>query len=37
MARRRKRVALDADGDFRMLNVEKDRWHLLECLERGSF
>lgn len=30
------RVTLDADGDLRMLNVEKDRWHSLECLESGS-
>lgn len=30
------RVVLDADGDSRMLNVEKDRWHSLECLESGS-
>ena len=30
------RVVLDADGDLRMLNVEKDRWHSLECLESGS-
>ena len=30
------RVFLDADGDLRMLNVEKDRWHSLECLESGS-
>ena len=30
------RVVLDADGDLRMLNVEKDRWHSLECLEIGS-
>ena len=30
------RVVLDADGDPRMLNVEKDRWHSLECLESGS-
>ena len=30
------RVVLDADGDLRMLNVEKDRWHSLESLERGS-
>ena len=30
------RVVLDANGDLRMLNVEKDRWHSLECLERGS-
>ena len=30
------RVVHDADGDLRMLNVEKDRWHSLECLESGS-
>lgn len=30
------RVVMDADGDLRMLNVEKDRWHSLECLESGS-
>ena len=30
------RVVLDADGDLRMLNVEKDRWHSLQCLESGS-
>lgn len=30
------RVTLDADGDSRMLNVEKDRWHSLVCLESGS-
>ena len=30
------RVVLDADGDLRMLNVEKDRWHSVECLESGS-
>ena len=30
------RVALDANGEPRMLNVEKDRWHSLECLESGS-
>ena len=30
------RVTLDANGDLRMLNVEKDRWHSLECLESGS-
>ena len=30
------RVVLDDDGDLRMLNVEKDRWHSLECLESGS-
>ena len=30
------RVTLDANGDLRMLNVEIDRWHSLECLESGS-
>lgn len=30
------RVVLDADGDPGMLNVEKDRWHSLVCLESGS-
>ena len=30
------RVVLDADGDLRMLNVEKDRWHSLESLESGT-
>ena len=30
------RVTLDADGEPRMLNVEKDRWHSLVCLESGS-
>lgn len=29
-------VVLDAGGELRMLNVEKDRWHSLECLESGS-
>ena len=29
-------VILDANGEQRMLNVEKDRWHSLECLESGS-
>lgn len=27
---------LRSDGELRMLNVEKDRWHSLECLESGS-
>lgn len=26
-------IMLDANGDIRMLNVERDRWHSLECLE----
>ena len=30
------RVVLDANGWPRMLNVEKNRWHSLECLESGS-
>ena len=29
-------VVLDANGDVRCINVEKGRWHSLECLERGS-
>ena len=27
---------LRSDGEVRMLNVEKDRWHSMECLESGS-
>ena len=30
------RVVLDADGALRCLNVEKGRWHSLECLAPGS-
>jgi cupin fold WbuC family metalloprotein len=30
------RVTLDANGDLRMLNVERDRWHSVVCLEEGS-
>ena len=30
------RIIMDAKGSNRMLNVEKDRWHSLECLESGS-
>ena len=26
-------VTLDADGEVRILNVERDRWHSLVCLE----
>lgn len=29
-------VVLDANGDVRGINVEKGRWHSLECLESGS-
>ena len=29
-------VALDANGDVRCINVEKGRWHSLECLESGN-
>ena len=29
-------VILDANGDIRMLNAERDRWHSLECLESGT-
>lgn len=29
-------VMLDANGDLRCINVEKGRWHSLECLESGS-
>ena len=29
-------VVLDANGDVRCINVEKGRWHSLECLESGS-
>lgn len=30
------RVVLDADEEPRVLNVEKDRWHSLECLTSGA-
>lgn len=30
------RVVLDANGEPRMLNVERDRWHSLVCLAEGS-
>ena len=29
-------VMLDANGDTRCINVEKARWHSLECVESGS-
>lgn len=29
-------VILDANGDLRCINVEKGRWHSLECMESGS-
>lgn len=34
--RETERVVLDADGDLRMLIVEKERWHTLESLISGS-
>ena len=30
------KVTLDANGEPRMINVERDRWHSLVCLEEGS-
>ena len=30
------RITLDANSDLRMLNVERDRWHSLVCLEPNS-
>ena len=30
------RVTLDDNGEPRMLNVERDKWHSLVCLEKGS-
>ena len=29
-------IVLDANGDMRCINVEKARWHSLECLAEGS-
>jgi cupin fold WbuC family metalloprotein len=29
-------IVLDANGEVRCINVEKARWHSLECLESGS-
>jgi len=29
-------IVLDANGDLRCINVEKARWHSLECLAEGS-
>ena len=29
-------IVLDANGEVRCINVEKGRWHSLECLESGS-
>ena len=29
-------IVLDANGDVRCINVEKARWHSLECLAEGS-
>ena len=36
LGREMEHITLDANGEPRMLNVEKDRWHSLECLETGS-
>ena len=30
-------VILDANGDVRCINVEKGRWHSLECMESGDY
>lgn len=30
------KVILDSNGEQRMLNVERNRWHSLVCLESGS-
>lgn len=29
-------IVLDANGDIRCINVEKARWHSLDCLESGT-
>lgn len=29
-------VVLNANGEYRMLSAERDRWHSLECLESGT-
>jgi cupin fold WbuC family metalloprotein len=29
-------VLLDADGDVRCINVERNRWYSLECLQSGT-
>lgn len=29
-------VVLDADGNVRCINVERDRWHSLECMASGT-
>ena len=34
--RKTESVVLDARSDLRCINVEKGRWHSLECLESGS-
>ena len=36
LGRETEHVTLDANGEQRMLNVEKDRWHSLACMESGS-
>lgn len=29
-------MTLNANGEVRCLNVEKDQWHSLECLQSGT-
>ena len=36
LAQKRSGVFLDANGEPRMLNVERNRWHSLARLESGS-
>ena len=36
IGRKTESVVLDANGELRCLNIEKAKWHSLECLESGS-